>query len=252
MVKDQEPQGEVEEEKQVEEQGELIEDDTSDVVSDQEKSVTEQKEEVDVNALKAELSSEYERRLQEKIEEVNKQTVERLSRAFGISDDTAGDEKPLYGEGDDMNEYLDKLSEWREREKQRHEEELESQKQEELQVQRQNFQTATIQGWSGQLAEMQEQGILPEVKDPNDANDLGVKARVDAINGLSEYNEKRKLSGKPETYNLWEAYYNHTSKRVESGSDAPVFGSSGASAGAGESEYSYEDIRNARSPQDLI
>lgn len=199
--------------------------------------------------LRSELTNEYEERAKKQQEEL----VGKLSQVFGLQEET-GDEKPVFKEGDNLNEFLDTYSDWQKRQEAKNayeREQQEKERQNQIEEQSRLYVEQTKQGWEAQLQELESEGALPKVKNKDDKNDRGWKAREALFAKMNEINEEREKEGLPMTFNLHEVYHRFYKDTVEvSGGDAPVLGGSPKAATSGGMP-SFEDLRS-KNLEDLI
>ena len=83
---------------------------------------------------------------------------------------------------------------------------------------------------------------IPKIKDPNDPEDVGVKARIDLFKTMKEVNEDRVKNGKEPIISVNRIFNNYYKPKTQpAGSDAPVSMGRG-SAPVNEGEYTYNQI----------
>lgn len=104
-----------------------------------------------------------------------------------------------------------------------------------------------------QLNDLYASNKLPQIKDPNDPNDLGVVARRALFQKMMEVNQGRVKDGKSPIYSLKEIFYEHYTppNRQPAGADAPISIGRGGSAPKSEGDYSYGEIHGAKSFIDM-
>ena len=215
----------------------------------------EEKPQVDLDQLRSELKdefrSEYDQKLESALSDQNNKIVGKLSEVFGLTEEEEG--KPIYNQGEDLNEYLEKYEGWKQKDLAKKTEEYNRQ-QEELSQQTKSQQDAYIKnvrsGWDFQTKELIEEGKLPAIKNAEDQEDAGVKAKNLLFSKMNEINAQRKEQGIPQTFNLHEVYNRFYKGGEVAGADAPILGASIPTSGSSE-DYAYEDI-HGKNPSDLF
>lgn len=96
--------------------------------------------------------------------------------------------------------------------------------------------------WDTELEELVASGKIPEVKDGNDPNDPGKRARIKLFAKMQEIGVQRQNEGKPPITSVKLIFYEHYEDEEPSGANAPVSFGKKAVGTSSEGDYSYEDI----------
>jgi hypothetical protein len=96
-----------------------------------------------------------------------------------------------------------------------------------------------------QLEDLYVAGKLPRIKDPDDPNDIGKKARVALFQAMFDVNQKRAQEGKEPISSVKEIYYEHYTPPTAqpAGADAPVSPGRGGFSPTEDKEFDYSEIR---------
>ena len=208
---------------------------------------------IDEDAIREKVKEELRTEFEQQQTERDRQLKEQVSRAFGIAEDESEDGPPAQKEDESVTDYLGRYTKWQEDDRRKKEEAQQLQQQElenTQKAQQQQSLDALRQGWQTQLTELENDGLIPKVEDPNNENDPGRKARVALFSSLNEFNKEREAANLPVTYNLYETYHRKYKGGKVAGEDAPVLGGSIKPSGGASDEVSFEDIRSS-SFQDL-
>ena len=195
-----------------------------------------QEPEVDISAIEAEVTKKVSERI---IKTLTGGSEEEIKGALG-------EQSPWAKEGRNPKDY-DEIAQWATELALKKQEAVKAQETEdakEKEKEAAKLQTERAEAfnkyWDTQLNELYEGGKLPKIKNAEDENDLGVKARKALFSKMIEVNEQRTKEGKEPIYSLKEIYYEHPINE-EPGMEAPVSAGRGAVPAEGEG---YEYVGN--------
>lgn len=220
---------------------------------DPEKEVETPKNEVDVDAIKAEIESNLRGSIEQ---EVSGKVVEKLKSAFGLEEK---EEKKTPWDKEGRNPTWTEALEYvanQTKEQLAAEAEAEAQKEAQEKAKAQEVEKSTVEQWNKywdtQLTELEADGLMPKIESDKE-DDPGRKARVALFETMHRVSSEREAKGLPAVTNLYEVrtrfYKDPTAQPA--GADAPISGTRTASTADEGKTFTYADIRNS-SIEDLV
>lgn len=243
-VEEKDPKEEVEEKAPVEkapEETEAVEEkDTPEETKEEEEKAEEKEEEFDVEEFK-----------KSTIEETQKAVLEKMAAGLGLTKEEKeqvkdeltppweerGETKPKSWK--EHAEYAADLAQW----KRKKENEEITKIQEDNEKEAKEVNKRWNDYWDSELKELEEAEKIPAVKDADDENDPGKKARIKLFAKMQEIGLARQKENKPPITSVKLIFYEHYEDEEPGGANAPVsFGKRATGATKDDDDYSYDDV----------
>lgn len=221
---------------------------TEEVESTEETPETEETEEVK----ETEEEFDLEEFKKQTVEETQKAVFEKMMAGLGMTREEKDEaKKELIPEWEkrgetkpkswkEASEYAADLAEWK---RERREEEIKK-VQEENEAEAVEVNKKWNDYWDSELKELEESGKIPSVKDENDVNDPGKRARIRLFAKMKELGTERQAKNLPPITSVKLIYYEHYDNEEPPGSDAPIsFGKKGVTTD-NKDDYDYYQIHN--------
>lgn len=179
----------------------------------------------ELEALRADLKEEV-------AGEVSQSVISKIGEALGL---TKQEEEELPTDPEKLEKLVNDRVEatLKEREAQQQEQVQQTQKERQAQVQQ------IVDNWHAEYNALARRGQVPEIKDANDPNDPGIKARRNLIKGVGDIIKDEKEQGLPNrTPSLTEAFTAGANREVP-GADLPIAGNT--PSGSNES-FDYKEV----------
>lgn len=188
------------------------------------------------------------------IEETKKAVAKDIAESLGLSKEEEEQSKdeglipPWEKRGEtkpkswkENNEYTVDLVNW----KRKQEEERVAKAQDEQEEEAKEINKKWQDYWDTELDELEKTNKIPAVKNPDDPNDAGKKARVKLFSKMHELGLERQAKGLAPINSVKLIFYEHYESDEPAGADAPIsFGKSGAPTSGGD-DYTYEEIHGS-------
>lgn len=173
--------------------------------------------------------------------DVEKSVIGRIMERFGLTEKQAEQkaEQPDYKQQiqQQVQAELEKRDKLKQQEQQKTQQDYENQVQQ------------ITKTWHTEYDQLVQQGKAPKIKDANDKNDPGIKARRALIQTIGEIIKSDKQNGVSRTPSVFEAYtLNPRAIRGVAGADLPI---SGQTPSSPEGDFKYSDIRSS-SFEDIV